>query len=64
MFDSPWSDEVVGGVEVDKGDGCALDGRCVCSEDRHCSPGQGYYCRPGLVFTDARVCRYSVSQNQ
>ncbi|CAD6247300.1 unnamed protein product [Miscanthus lutarioriparius] len=64
LFDSPWSDEVVGGVEVDKGDGCALDGRCVCSEDRHCSPGQGYYCRPGLVFTDARVCRYSVSQNQ
>ncbi|KAG2650285.1 L-gulonolactone oxidase 3-like [Panicum virgatum] len=64
LFDSPWSDEVVAGVEADSGDGCALDGRCVCSEDRHCSPGQGYYCRPGLVFTEARVCRNSVSQNQ
>ncbi|TVU32490.1 hypothetical protein EJB05_24221, partial [Eragrostis curvula] len=64
LFDSPWSDEVVSGKEVEKSDGCALDGRCVCSEDRHCSPGHGYYCRPGLVFTEARVCRYSVSQNQ
>ncbi|GJM90886.1 hypothetical protein PR202_ga07209 [Eleusine coracana subsp. coracana] len=64
LFDSPWSDEVVGGKEVDKGDGCALDGRCVCEEDRHCSPRQGYFCRPGLVFTEARVCRYSVTRNQ
>lgn len=62
LFDSPWSDDVVGGKELGKGDGCALDGQCVCSEDRHCSPGQGYYCRTGLVFTEARVCRYSASQ--
>uniref|UniRef100_A0A0A9EHV0 L-gulonolactone oxidase n=1 Tax=Arundo donax TaxID=35708 RepID=A0A0A9EHV0_ARUDO len=64
LFDSPWSDEVIGGGEGSKGDGGALDGRCVCSKDRHCSPSQGYYCRPGLVFTEARVCRYSVSQDQ
>ncbi|XP_048537747.1 L-gulonolactone oxidase 3 [Triticum urartu] len=62
LFDSPWSEDVVGGKELSKDDGCALDGRCVCSEDRHCSPGQGYYCGTGLVFSEARVCRYSASQ--
>ncbi|KAI4998268.1 hypothetical protein ZWY2020_053610 [Hordeum vulgare] len=62
LFDSPWFDDVVGGKELGKEDGCALDGGCVCSEDRHCSPEQGYYCRTGLVFTEARVCRYSASQ--
>lgn len=62
LFDSPWSDEVIGKKELGKGDGCAMDGQCVCSEDMHCSPGQGYYCRTGLVYAEARVCRYSASQ--
>ncbi|KAL0323834.1 UNVERIFIED_CONTAM: L-gulonolactone oxidase 3 [Sesamum calycinum] len=59
MFSSKWSDEVLlgqaGKVEED---GCALEGQCICSEDRHCSPGNGYFCRRGLVYKEARVCRY------
>lgn len=61
MFSSEWSDEIVLGKEAAKFDGCALEGQCICSEDRHCSPGKGYFCKPGLVYNEARVCRYSPS---
>ena len=59
MFSSEWSDEILFGREGLKYDGCALEGNCVCSEDRHCSPSKGYFCRQGLVYTQARVCRFS-----
>ncbi|KAJ4835804.1 L-gulonolactone oxidase 3 [Turnera subulata] len=61
MFTSDWSDEILSGKGSAKGDGCALEGQCICSEDRHCSPQDGYFCRQGLVYTEARVCRYSSS---
>ncbi|XP_050214803.1 L-gulonolactone oxidase 3 [Mercurialis annua] len=57
MFSSEWSDEILFGKDRPKGDGCALEGQCICSEDRHCSPSKGYFCRAGLVYTEARVCR-------
>ncbi|MQM18863.1 hypothetical protein Taro_051861 [Colocasia esculenta] len=61
MFSSEWSEEVLLGKEGAKEDGCAMEGLCICSEDRHCNPLQGYLCRPGLVYQEARVCRYSTS---
>ncbi|KAK4801126.1 hypothetical protein SAY86_021613 [Trapa natans] len=61
LFSSQWTDQVLGlrgGLTVG-GDGCALEGLCICSQDSHCAPSEGYFCRAGRVFTDARVCRRS-----
>uniref|UniRef100_A0A7N0URF0 L-gulonolactone oxidase n=1 Tax=Kalanchoe fedtschenkoi TaxID=63787 RepID=A0A7N0URF0_KALFE len=61
LFSSGFSDDLLMGkaAGMTKTDGCALEGQCVCSEDRHCSPQNGYLCKPGLVYTEARVCRSS-----
>ncbi|KAH6835838.1 D-arabinono-1 [Perilla frutescens var. hirtella] len=59
IFWSESSDEILFGIEGVKQDGCALEGLCICSQDAHCSPGDGYFCQRGLVYDQARVCRYS-----
>ncbi|XP_019429827.1 PREDICTED: L-gulonolactone oxidase 3-like isoform X2 [Lupinus angustifolius] len=59
VFSSTWSEEILYGNESEKFDGCALEGLCICSEDKHCSPQMGYYCKEGLIYKEARVCRYS-----
>ncbi|KAI5556421.1 hypothetical protein BDE02_18G033900 [Populus trichocarpa] len=61
MFSGEWSDEILYGKEAAKADGCALEGQCICSEDIHCSPKKRYFCEQGLVYKEARVCRYSSS---
>lgn len=60
LFSSSWSDELLGLHDTfakDDHDHCALDGLCICREDRHCSPSTGYTCQRGHVFQEARVCR-------
>ncbi|KAI9093941.1 hypothetical protein K1719_026939 [Acacia pycnantha] len=60
IFSNEWTDQVLGlkeGVTILK-DGCALEGSCICSEDRHCAPSKKYYCRPGKAYKEAKVCAF------
>ncbi|KAI3867739.1 hypothetical protein MKX03_017560 [Papaver bracteatum] len=61
MFSSYWSDKIIFGNETEKAEGCAMEGMCICSEDKHCNPSKGYFCKPGIVYTQAKVCRFSAS---
>lgn len=60
LFSNAWTDAVLGvrGSVARLKPACALEGLCVCSRDEHCAPYAGYFCHPGLVYKQARVCRF------
>ncbi|KAJ8436899.1 hypothetical protein Cgig2_017324 [Carnegiea gigantea] len=58
LFSNEWTNQVLGleeGLEIFK-QGCALEGLCICSEDRHCASKEGYFCRSGWIYKEARIC--------
>ncbi|CAN1182573.1 L-gulonolactone oxidase 3 [Linum perenne] len=61
LFSSGWSEEMMVGKagSEKKAVGCGLEGGCVCSKDSDCNPEKGYFCKGGLVYEEARVCRFS-----
>jgi L-gulonolactone oxidase len=65
VFDSFWLNELLKPEnELEKEDGCAMEGQCICSSDRHCNPNRGYLCKQGLVYKESMVCRYSDTSAQ
>lgn len=61
IFSSEWSDEILLRGGTNRDNGCAMEGLCICSEDRHCNPDEGYLCKAGLIYKQARVCRNSTN---
>ncbi|CAN1238955.1 L-gulonolactone oxidase 3 [Linum grandiflorum] len=62
LFSSGWSEKMMAGeaaADGKKAAGCGLEGGCVCSMDSDCSPEKGYECEEGVVYKEARVCRFS-----
>ncbi|GKV39414.1 hypothetical protein SLEP1_g47179 [Rubroshorea leprosula] len=63
IFSSKWSNHILlGSKAIDKGNGCALEGQCICSEDKHCNPSTRYLCKEGLVYKEAKGERQAVGR--